>query len=166
MPENPYESPQAEANSVNPITNRVLTENMLFYLRAASPWLRFIGIVGFVSLGLMAVYFIAISILINSAINSAAESIPGFGVLGSSFVLVMLLIMEGILFFPTFFIFQFGRKLRAYLHSGENSDLEQAFKHNKSLWTFLGVLSIISLAFTAIGVLTMVGTIIASTALF
>ena len=32
--------------------NRVLTDKMLYYLKGAAPWLRFVGIAGFVFLGL------------------------------------------------------------------------------------------------------------------
>jgi hypothetical protein len=158
--ENPYESPQTELNSVKPLAGRVLTENMLFYLRAASPWLRFIGIAGFIYLGLMAVNFLTVIV----AVSNVDNVIPGLGALGSSFFLGFLLFFEAILFFPTFFIFQFGRKIRAYLHSGEEGELEQAFKNNKSLWTFIGVLTMFFVVITSIIVLTTVITIIASTA--
>jgi hypothetical protein len=155
---NPYESPQTEAGSVKPLGGRFLTENMVFYLKSASPWLRFVGIAGFISLGLMAVQFITLIIVFQTSISS----IPGMGFLGSSFFLFTLLILEVLLFFPTFFIFQFGRKIRAYLHSGEEADLEQAFKNNKSLWKYMGVLAILSLGSTGIFVLSSILTVIAS----
>jgi hypothetical protein len=58
-----------------------------------------------------------------------------------------------LMFFPTLFIFRFGRKIQSYLHTGNEADLELAFKNNKSLWTFAGILSIISLAFFSIFIL-------------
>jgi hypothetical protein len=155
--ENPYESPQTEVNSVKPLAGRVLTENMVFYLRGASPWLRFIGIAGFVFLALVAVYFLTVIL----AFQNVENAIPGLAALGSSFFLAFLLIFEAIMFFPIFFIFQFGRKIRTYLHSGEAEELEQAFKNNKSLWTFYGILVMIFGVITAITMVTTVITLIA-----
>jgi hypothetical protein len=58
-----------------------------------------------------------------------------------------------LMFFPVFFIFQFGRKIKSYVHTGNEEDLEQAFKNNKSFWKFTGILSIISLGLVVITVL-------------
>jgi hypothetical protein len=161
--ENPYESPQTEVGAVKPLSERILTENMLFYLKGASPWLRFVGIVGFIGLGLAAVYFLTMII----AFQNTAGAIPGFenmGALGASVLLAILLIYEGLMFFPIFFTFQFGRKIRTYLHSGEDADLEQAFKSNKALWTYNGVLVMIGGGITVITILVAIVALIASAA--
>ncbi|MDR1279046.1 MAG: hypothetical protein LBK02_09860, partial [Treponema sp.] len=50
-------------------------------------------------------------------------------------------------FFPALFTYNFGNKIRAYQQSRAEEELENAFKNNKSLWKFLGILTIISLAF-------------------
>jgi hypothetical protein len=159
--ENPYESPQTEVGAVKPLSERVLTENMLFYLKGASPWLRFFGIAGFIGLGLMAVYFLTLIIAVQ---NNPIVETSGWGGLGASVLMAFLLIYEGIMFFPIFFAFQFGRKLRTYLHSGEDADLEQAFKSNKALWTYNGVLAMIGGVVVVITVLAAIITLIASTA--
>ncbi|MDR2702110.1 MAG: hypothetical protein LBB72_06745 [Spirochaetaceae bacterium] len=153
MSDNPYESPQAEASTENPLSGRVLTEKMLFYLRGASPWLRFVGITGFVFLGL------AVIGLLTAIIGSNfLPSIPGIGSL-SPFIFVAYLPFLVIPFFLVFFVFQFGRKIQVYLQTGDYADLEDAFKNNKSLWTLMGVLYIISLAGFA---LMLIGGIIAA----
>jgi len=139
--ENPYQSPQAEADTINPLGNRVLTENMIYYLKGASPWLRFLGIVGFIYLGFMLLLFL---ILIIGA-QSVFPGIPGLGISNGA-VLIFVLFIVALYFFPVFFLFQFGKKIKTYLFTGDNADLEAAFKNNKSLWTFLGILTIIGLA--------------------
>jgi hypothetical protein len=147
--ENPYGSPQAEISSIKPLaTQGVLTENMLFYLKGASPWLRFVGIAGFIMLGL----YTLIGLTMIIGVQSFGSVIPGwsgvagvFGVFYLGFIVLM--------FFPVLFIFQFGNKIKSYVHTGNDEDLEQAFKNNKSLWKFMGILSIITLSFLAIAVL-------------
>jgi hypothetical protein len=146
--ENPYESPQAEISSVKPLTTQgVLTETMVLYLKGASPWMRFVGIAGFIILGLYAL----VGLTMVAGIRSAA--IPGlYGGMGILAGLVFLGAIA-LMFFPVLFVFRFGQKIKSYLHTGNEGDLEQAFKNNKSLWKFTGILSIISLGIAAITVL-------------
>jgi len=155
MPENPYQSPQTEANAVNPLSGRVLTENMLFYLRGASPWLRFVGVVGFIFLGIILVGLLAMIL----GVGSLADSL-GLGSL-TSFVFIIYLPTLVIMFFLVFFTYRFGRRIQTYLHTGDTADLEDAFKNNKSYWTLTGVLYIIGLAGFA---LALIGGIIAAVA--
>jgi hypothetical protein len=146
--ENPYESPRAEISSLKPLTTQgVLTETMVLYLKGASPWLRFVGIAGFIILGLYALVGLAMVAGIRSA------GIPGWsGSVGALFGLVFLGVLA-LMFFPVLFVFRFGQKIKSYLYTGNEGDLEQAFKNNKSFWKFTGILSIISLGFVAITVL-------------
>ena len=61
---NPYQSPEAPAIPVNPLAAQgVLTETMLSYLKGASPWIRFIGILGFISSGISALWGICMLVL-------------------------------------------------------------------------------------------------------
>jgi len=160
IPENPYESPQTEANAVNPLSGRVLTENMLFYLRGASPWLRFVGMVGFVFLGIVLVGLLAIIIGFDSFSNAL-----GMGSLGS-FVFVVYLPGLIITFFLVFFTYRFGKRIQAYLHTGDSGYLEDAFKNNKSLWTLAGVLIIIILAIFALVLISIIITAVAAASQF
>ena len=146
--ENPYESPQAEAGTINPLSDRVLTENMIYYLKGASPWLRFVGITGFILIGLFILIIIIAVVGINRAVpNSEGSAFVGLMGGGVAFIYILML---AIYFFPLLFLFRFGKKIKTYLYTGANEDLEDAFKNNKSLWNFMGVLLIIFLAFLAL----------------
>jgi sterol desaturase/sphingolipid hydroxylase (fatty acid hydroxylase superfamily) len=148
MPENPYESPQTEADAINPLSGRVLTENMLFYLRGAAPWLRFVGIAGFIFIGLLV---IGVLVLMAGA-GSLAETlgIPS-GTSTLLFIIYLPSLAIGFVYF--LFIYKFGNKIQAYLRSGDNNELENAFKNNKSLWTLTGVMFIISMAFIGLALI-------------
>jgi hypothetical protein len=163
---NPYQSPEANVSPVKPLVSQgVLTETMLMYLKGASPWLRFIGILGFVGCGGMIFGGIAFIALIPVT-SEAWEAIPGLeiyaGIIGPIFSVssgVTFLICAVLYFFPSLYIYNFGSKIRGYMRSGADQDLEMAFKNNKSLWKFVGILSIISLAF--IPLMIIVGIIVA-----
>ena len=158
--ENPYESPLAEAGAVNPLTNRVLTEDMLYYLKGVSPWLRFIGIAGFVTIGIMAISMIALSFGMSKMIPDNSE-FAAFKILGSGIFIIYLPFLA-IYFFPVLFMFRFGKYLKSYLFTNDNRDLEEAFKNNKSLWTFFGVMLIISLSIMALALVASIITVIFS----
>jgi hypothetical protein len=155
MSDNPYESPQAEANAEDSLSGRILTEKMLSYLREASPWLRFVGITGFVFLGIVVIGLLAVIVGSNSLLSPL-----GLGNF-TPFLFVAYLPVLVIAFFHVFFTFRFGKKIQVYLQTGDYIDLEDALKNNRSLWTLTGVLYIISLAGFA---LVLIGGIIAAVA--
>jgi hypothetical protein len=137
---------------------------MIRYLKEVSPWLRFIGIVGFVFCGSFAlsglVFLIAFPALSSgwSEISEISEVADFFGTVYGAFMGLYFIGAAVLYFFPSLFQYRFGSKIRSYLQSGSDHELEVAFKNNKSIWKFNGILIIISLAFVPI---TVVGAIIA-----
>jgi len=141
--ENPYQSPETP---IVPETSQdsgvSLSVTMLQYLFEASPWMRFIGIIGYIGSAMS--FFGGILFTIIMLVNS--EMAGGLDMF-SSWVLPLVYIPVGLLlFFPSHFTFKVGQKLRNYQHSHLGEDLETAFKYNKSLWKFNGILYIIYLA--------------------
>jgi hypothetical protein len=163
---NPYQSPEAVVKPETPLVSQtIFSGTVLTYIKGASPWLRFIGIVGYIGCGLM-VFGGIIFIALIPTMNSLWRTIPELGsfsaVMGTAFsgsMGIYFFICAVVGFFPSRFIYNFGNKIRSYLRSGSNEDLEDAFKNNKSLWKFTGIVVIISLAF--IPIMTIVGIVIA-----
>jgi len=142
--ENPYKSPETSIVPENQEgTGIVLTEIMLGYLKEASPWLRFIGILGFVGCGIMCLVGI-ISAIFSSVLSSIAGEL---GALPAGLLSLFYIAGGALYFFPARFTYNFGAKIRDYQISSSNDDLELAFKNNKSLWKFNGILAIVCLAF-------------------
>ena len=150
---NPYQSPQTETDSGTPLIDRgSLTETMLQYLRGASPWLRFIGVMGYIGSGLLVIGGIGVILsdvvtddaswrsILPSKISVFREAISG--------VTGLVNIAAGVIsFFPARFTYAFGAKIREYGRNGDERELELGFKNNKSLWKFNGIMAIIALAF-------------------
>jgi len=143
--ENPYKSPETTiVPEKTQGTGTVLTETMLGYLKEASPWMRFIGILGFIGCGLMCFGGIIFAIT-TSVVSSMMEGLGNFPV----WLLSLIYVAFGVLlYFPSRFTYNFGAKIRNYQLSNSDEDLELAFKNNKSLWKFYGILLIIYLALT------------------
>ncbi|MDR2101415.1 MAG: hypothetical protein LBP43_02470 [Treponema sp.] len=145
---NPYQSPRTESDPAASLVSRgVLTENMIFYLRGASPWLRFIGVLGYIGCGLIIAAGLAIMIGARGIMGSLFSELSGpEEILGGG--LGLFYIITGVIvFFPARFTYNFGAKIRTYLRTNAEQELELAFKNNKSLWKFNGILAIIYLAF-------------------
>ena len=151
---NPFQSPDTAAVPVKPLVAQgTLTETMLFYLKGASPWLRFVGILGFITSGLTAMGSISFLAFIP-LMGRVWEEIPGFSAFGGIFraafsgtMVVFCLGGAVLIFFPSLFAYRFGDKIRSYLRTGTDQELELALKNNKSLWKFYGIICIVYLAF-------------------
>jgi hypothetical protein len=150
---NPFQSPQAGSQVVRPLVSQgMLSEIMVKYLSDASPWLRFLGIMGFISSGLMVlggimsftympfagIMFDEYSDVFSNILGSLAPMLAVYAVyfIGAGVVS----------FFPALFTYRFGEKIRNYTMTNSEADLELALQNNKSLWKFKGILMIISLA--------------------
>jgi hypothetical protein len=146
---NPYQSPEAAIVPLSAQAAPPITEAMLLYLKEASPWLRFIGIVGFITSGSTVLWSIASFVMIP-LLRQAWEQVPGLESFGGIFSGSMVIFFIGggaLVFFPSLFIYRFGDKIRSYLRSGAEKELEIAFRNNKSIWKFCGILCIVYLAF-------------------
>jgi hypothetical protein len=163
---NPFQGPETAAVPEKPLIAEggALTETMLIYLKQASPWLRFVGIFGFIGAGLTALSGFSFFAIIP-AMAGLWGDIPGFEAFGDAFgaafgggMVVLFIAAAVLMVFPSLFMYRFGDKIRSYLRTGTEQDLEVAFRNNKSLWKFIGILCIIQLAFIP---LTIIGTIVA-----
>ena len=151
---NPYQSPETAFVPVKPLAAQgILTEAMLIHLKGASPWLRFVGILGFIGSGLTVFSGASIFLLVPLAAqiwDRAPGSEPFSAVMGMVFsgsLGVYCIGLGVLLFFLSLFAYRFGEKILSYLRNGMEEDLETAFRNNKNFWKFLGILCIISLAF-------------------
>ncbi|MDR1421077.1 MAG: hypothetical protein LBI86_11945 [Treponema sp.] len=155
---NPYQSPAAESAPVQSDGSAGnLTDAMQRYLREASPWARFLGIMGFINCG-----FLALMGVIFLAMAPVMSNIPGLPALIAGGVggLVGLVYIIGavFMFFPARFTYKLGAKIRGYQRSGADGDLEAAFKNGKSLLKFMGILTII--CYALLPVLLIIGVIV------
>jgi hypothetical protein len=142
---NPYKSPQAEISAEKGGSAGNLTETMVAYLKDAAPWMRFVGIMGFIGAGFMAVG--AVGVISASPFISNISGIPrAWGVAALAAVGLVYLGVAVLVFFPARFTYFFGEKIRRFLRSNAEAELEGAFKNNRSLWKFIGILTIVNIA--------------------
>jgi len=169
---NPYQSPETMADPVKPLlVQGAITETMLLFLKSTSPWLRFVGIIGFISAGLIALWGILLFAL-GSVMTQVWASMPGLETvsdlsssLGAAFGFLtgMLILGAAVLFFvPSLFLYKSGTKIRSYIREGREQDLELALKNNKSYWKFVGIIYIIYLAILPLTIIISITVAVAS----
>ncbi|MDR1180332.1 MAG: hypothetical protein LBK44_07480 [Spirochaetales bacterium] len=166
---NPYQSPETDVSALRPaMSSGAITQIMRDQLKGAAGWMRFLGIMGFISCGFTVlaggVFMLFLTSfpfmqMYDSGIEDFAANIPGvFGSLGGFFYILSALLM----FFPARFLHKAGSQIRVYMRTGMDSDLEDALRNNRKLWKFLGVVTIVSIAI--IPVLAIVGIVVAVSA--
>jgi hypothetical protein len=162
---NPYEGPEtAVVPDIATAGQGSLTEAMLVQLKGASPWLRFVGVLGFIGAGFTILTGVVFLTLVPFFTRSFAGIDPLNGVMEAvTFVIIaaFCIIVGGFMILPSLFMFRFGERIRGYLRTGAEQELEAAFKNNRLLWKFIGIICIVSLAFFP---LMMIGSIIAALA--
>jgi hypothetical protein len=123
-----------------------LTEAAFDCLKAAGPWMFFLGILGFVSCGILLLGGIII-ILTGDLLSSLGLNGPWMG--------FFYIAMSVVSFFPSRLLFLTGSKLRSLKADDSDELLEAALRNNASFWKFYGVLSIVAVSITIVALIGM-----------
>jgi len=138
-------------------TERIINEDDMllpnesrFFLREAAKWAYFLSTVGFVFLGIS-----AIMLIIGAFPISFSDSYPWNDTTGNVAVfrwlyVIICLIVLGIYFIPLYFLNRFSIITRRALDMGNPLNLAAGFRNLKNHYLFLGVLTIIMIAFIVI----------------
>jgi hypothetical protein len=149
---NPYQSPIAEAKLAEDAASSGLSATSRGYLKEASPWLSFMGILGFVGAGFMAfvglIMMIVMPFIPKADLGSSSWASGLIGGIGILYIAIGVLY-----FFPARFMYSFGAKLRDFGQSGADTDLELALRNNKSYWKFQGIMMIVLLALIPVAII-------------
>jgi len=118
-----------------------LGEQAKSHLQEAAKWAVFLSIVGFIVIGLM--------IILSFTIGSVLANLPidYLGGLSPQFFSYFYLIFAGIYFIPVYYLYLFGTKMKAALLNEDNDLLTFGLKKLKSLYKFLGILTIVAFSF-------------------
>jgi Family of unknown function (DUF5362) len=147
-----------EENNPSSLFELVIDHESSSFLNETARWGKFLSIVGFVTCGLLAVasFFIG-SIMSRSAL--ASYSADGAGAYGAGFaagITAVYLAIAVLYFFPCLYLYRFSVRLKAALNGNDQVQLNQALKNQKSLFKFIGILTIIVLAFYALALIVIV----------
>ncbi|RPD42866.1 hypothetical protein [Chitinophaga barathri] len=144
------------------------------YLSETARWGKFLAICGFITCGFM--------ILISFILNFVPFSPYGFGqspavpdqisetyntsqAIGKTIGIVFYLVFGIVCIFPYVYLLKFSNRAKLALQSSDQDILISSFASLKSLFKFVGVLTIIMLSFIALGIVfAIIGSVMLATA--
>lgn len=127
------------------------TESINNYLVQIAKWGKFLAILGFIMVGLLAIMAFVIPQMVSTSAYAGMEGAyqAGYKVGMTVAYLVIALIM----FFPCLYLLRFGNKMKEALQLNQQSSFEDSFGNLKSLFKFYGILTIIVLCFYALALI-------------
>lgn len=133
------------------------------HLSEAAKWAKFLAICGFIMIGLMMIYGLAMSILFTQISNLEDSDFDTSGMKGflGVFMFVFYSVFAVLAFFPYLFLFRFATKMKRALESDDQNELNNSFMNLKILYRYMGILTIIGLAFMVLMIFSMILTAVA-----
>ncbi len=113
------------------------------YLSETAKWAKFLAIVGFVGVGLIAViaFFIGTIFSTISALAPTPTSFPaqsmGIG------MTIFYLAIAVLYFFPCLYLYKFATKTKLALANDDSDVLTEALENQKSMFKFMGIMTAI-----------------------
>jgi len=123
------------------------------HLNEAARWARFLAIVGFVLVGIIAIVAIFGGSYLSRAFSNSGSGTSPFGdAYSSGFtigIILYYLVIALLIFFAYLFLYRFAVNIKTALNSNEQDILNKGFQNLKILFRYWGILTIIGLCFFA-----------------
>ena len=134
-----------DLNNQSSAASLSITEAAMSYLRETAGWGKFLGIMGFILTGLMALLGLFMGAFMQTMTEAMGQDNPLGPYIGFIYVVLGLLY-----FFPSLYLFKYSSKLKRALSSKDSQVLTEAFSNEKSMYKFMGILMIILLGIYAL----------------
>lgn len=136
-----------ENNLDNPSTfSSVLTIDQLStnYLEETRKWARFLSIMGFIMIGILVI----IALFAGSLFSSLGSGMTG--ALPATMITIVYLLIALLYFFPVLYLYRFSVQMKVALQESNQESLSGSFGNLKSMFKFMGIMTIIVLALYAL----------------
>ena len=132
-------------------TELIIDSTINAHLKEAAAWGKFLGIIGFVYSGLIAVGAIFAATLLSNLSGNYSSGVGGLLAGGS--VGIIYLAIAGVVFFMSMYLFRFAKNNQVALKINDQDALTASFNHLKIYFRFAGIITVIALIFTVLGVI-------------
>ena len=131
------------------------------HLSDTAKWAKFLAVFGFIVCGLIVIigiFFGSFFSMFSSQLGgdnpyNDIGGTPGFGTAMGSAMAIVYIIMALIYFFPCLYLFRFATKMKTALASNDQSVLNTSFQNLKAAFRFVGILTIIGMAFWILAII-------------
>jgi hypothetical protein len=120
------------------------------YLLETAKWCKFLAIVGYIGMGLLVL--LGLGFMVGLSVFSSISHL-GFpiGLFGLIYIFIAVLY-----FFPISYMYKFSTNITQGLKSNNQQSVNYGFKNLKSLFKFMGILTIVVLSIYALIIIVMV----------
>lgn len=108
-------------------------------LERTRPWVLFMSILGFVSVGFMILGGIGV------AVAGIAAQRPEFAILAVLYPLLGLIYI-----FPSLYLYRYSARIRGLATNAQVQQLDSALDAQRSFWKFVGIVTVVGLAVTVL----------------
>jgi len=142
-------------DQTNSVFGLNIDPNSQSHLTEGAKWAKFLAIVGFVMCGLIAIFGVfAGSILTsfnsrNSELGNDRAYTAGMGI-GAAILYIGIAVLY---FFPCLFLYRYSVKMKQALTTKDQDTLTSSFQNLKIMFRYMGILTIVVLAFYLILIL-------------
>jgi hypothetical protein len=117
--------------------NLELNDTLNAYFLEIGKWSRFLGIVGYVGVGLLVLISFTTPYFIKLSGASELAKIP------STTLSTVYFILAGVYFYPVNYLYKFGTQIKISLNNNDETTFLSAVKNLKSHYKFIGVFTLV-----------------------
>jgi hypothetical protein len=137
MSSNPYAAPAADLVSAAAGKDGQFSPAMVQHLRETKPWVRFLAVLGFIGIGLMAVVGLGFGAMTSLASDDAFGAIGGLG------MAAVYLVMAALYLLPTLRLNGFATAIEKVAAGGGTAAIEEALSEQRRFWRVVGIMMIV-----------------------
>lgn len=132
-----------------------LDSDSTIFLRETAKWSRFLAIVGFVICGLIILASLFAGTLMSSIMAPMAMGggMGDFPAASGAVLVILYAIIAAIYFIPCLYMYKFATKMTRAIQINDQHELIASFSNLKSAFKFMGILTIVILAFYGLALL-------------
>ncbi len=119
------------------------------HLSETAKWGKFLAIIGFIMCGLIVLFGLFFGTIMAAFSKYGAQSADLLPAMGAAMAVIYILLAI-LNFFPCLFLYRFSNQMQAALNRNDGTNLTTSFRNLKSLFKFIGIMMIITLAFYAL----------------
>jgi uncharacterized membrane protein len=142
MENNSFEEPKV-------VLNLSINDEIKLYLKETAKWAKFLAIIGYIGIGFL-VLFSLFMLFGMTALAGMFEALP------LSLMGIIYLLMALLYYFPVNYLNKFANKAKRALADNDQDEINLAFKNLKSMFKFMGILTIVVLCLYALIIVVMI----------
>ncbi len=139
-------------NELNLIeTDLIVDSTISTHLKETAVWGNFLAVIGFIYSGFILLAAIFAASMYARLTGNATGSTNGLLVGGM--VGIIYLVLAGIIFFMSMYLFRFAKNIQVALKTNDQETLVASFKNLKIYFRFAGIITVVALIITVLGIM-------------